>query len=233
MAEEVKATGAAAPVVPNEELKNLKAEMNRKLENLEKSQKDLLAALKSPPPAVKKSVATQEKEMKDIWFEDPDLATKMIQDSTMRRFDERLAAANEAQVKTNSTLQSLYKEYPELSDMENPLTKKSVEVFEKMTAEEKANPVAYRAAVREAADELDIRPKSKRKQSDDGDNFSLSSSSARGGRDENSGGGASRNKRLDPRTVEFAKLLGLDMDDQKTVDRVKARIRDSWSTYKS
>lgn len=224
------------PPIPNaaEEIKNLKAEMDRKLANVDNTNKQLLATVqqltqklttKAPPPTEKT------KTIKDVWYDEPELAEAMLLDKADKRFAEKVAAANAQQLKTQKIMQSLYKDFPELQDTTDPLTVKAIELFDKFSDEEKQHPMAYKLAVKEAAEELELKPKSKRSKEDENDSFSLSQTSAKGGREE--GSSTKKGGKLDARTVEFAKKLGLNTDDQKTLDSLKSRIRapHEWLSY--
>lgn len=155
-------------------IKNLKAEMNRKLENTNAQLQALLAAINTP-----KVVATPvaEPAKKVSVFEDEDAYAARIKAETVAEIRREQAAQQTAQQKQAQTINALISEFPELSNMNDPLTKRAVEIFEALSPDEKASPVAYKAAVKEAALDLDIKPKSKRKaESKADDSFALGGS---------------------------------------------------------
>jgi hypothetical protein len=227
MAEEVKTPPAAPAAATADDIKNVKSEFDRKLGNLEKTNQALLAQLQvlnqpKPQPAPAK------KPLKDLWYDDPEAAASII---AKKASDDTLAIIgkeNAIQARKGNVIQGLYREYPELQDYDHPLTIKAVEIFEKLTDEEKANPIAYKLAVREAAEELEIKTKAKRKPKDEEDSFSLGGS---GGKTEK-GTRAKRSSDLDPKTVEFARLAGLDVKDEKVLTNLKKHNdRKNWMTW--
>lgn len=213
-----------------DEIKNLKAEMDRKIGNIEKTNQALLTQLQviannpkkeTPPPPEKKSI-------RDTWYEDPDAAANMIVKKAKNDALTEIRSENAAQAKKSGVIQKLYQEYPELQDFDNPLTVKAVEIFEKLPEEEKAHPMAYRLAVKEAAEDLDIKPKAKRKAKEEADDsFALT-----GGTGNASKTRSRRSGELDQRTVDFAKLVGLDPSNEKTQANLKKHAeRKNWLTW--
>jgi hypothetical protein len=223
-----KAEGQGTPPA-DENNKNVKAEFDRKIQNLEQTNKQILAALQAlstPPKQTKKEEPKkEEKALKDLWYEDEEAAARLIEDRAYRRFEKKLDTIQETQTKTTTVMKDLYKSYPELSDSDHPLTTKAIEIFEKFTPEEKNNPIAYKLAVKEAAEELDFKPKSKRKPTDDDDSFTTSGG-GQGQRQQ-----SSKSKKLDAKTLDFAEKMGLDVKDEKVVERIKSRVRSSWNRY--
>lgn len=228
MAEEAKpSTPIEAKKDGGEDIKNLKAEFDRKIGNIEKTNQALLNQLQVLNQPKKEPAKEAKTPFKDLWYDDPDAAATLIAKKAKDDTLSEIRAENLIQQRKGNVIQQLYREYPELQDFDNPLTTKAVEIFEKLTDEEKSNPIAYRLAVKEAAEELDIKPKAKRKAKEEDDSFSLSGTADKAPR--------TRGKReggLDPRTVKFAKLVGLDTDNEKVIESLKNRSeRKSWMTW--
>lgn len=226
--EKVVTPPAAPPGASAEDIKNVKAEFDRKLGNIEKTNQALLAQLQvlaQPKPPVRE--APTKKPLKDLWYDDPDAAAKEIAAKATNDTLAQIRAENAVQQKKGNVIQGLYREYPELQDYDHPLTTKAVELFEKMTDEEKANPIAYKLAVKEAAEELDIKTKAKRKPKEDDDAFSLG-----GGKGGDKPARSKKSGELDPKTVAFAKLVGLNTDDEKVLTSLKQKAdRKNWMTW--
>lgn len=213
--------GSSAPE-GGEGLTNVKAEFNRKLSNfeskisgLEATNAQLIAAIQSMA-APKKEVAPAKK-IEDVWFDKPTEAAETIvkqaEERIMKTIDSRSAQLH----RQNQTLSQLVSDFPELSDNNHELTKSAVAIYSAMSEEDKTSPLAYKAAVREAASELGIMPKAKRRDED----FSVSGSGSSSARSERT---QTRTKGgLDPATEEFARLVGVNVDDPKVKDRIKAR----------
>lgn len=214
-------------------IKNLKAEFDRKLDskigNLEKSNQALMAQLQaiSSVNQTPKEPAAPKKQIKDIWYDNPEEAAQVVVNEATSRMRHDLQVERQAEQKKQTVIQSLYREYPELQDFDHPMTLKAVELFDKLPDEEKSHPMAYRLAVKEAAEELDIKPKAKRKK-DDNEDFSLSTS----GTDREGRKGSRRSDRLDEKTIDFARLVGLDVDDDKVMESLKGRAkRTNWNRW--
>lgn len=228
MADEVK----KEEIKPSEDITKLKGTVD----TLQQTNSQILAAIKemqkiatTVPKKVEQKV--ENKSLKDVWFDDQDAAAQIIEDRAEKKFEAKLRASQEQIAKTQNVIRGLYKDFPELQDTDHPLTVKAIELFEKMTDEEKQSPLAYKIAVKDAADELEIKPKAKRKAaSDEDDSYSLG-----GGNSRYSDGGSNRDKKksnkLDPRTVEFGKLMGLKMDDPKVVENLQKHAGRGWNRY--
>lgn len=213
MSEENKAAAAAgaAPAGQGDEIKNLKAEVNRKLDNTNAQLNALLEQMKkSTAPAPKKPEAPQKKVSV---YEDEDAFAENIRKETKKEILEEIGKANQMNARQQSTIASLVKDFPELNDGDSELTKKAVEIFNSMGDDEKSSPVAYRAAVKEAALELDLKPKGKRRASEDSGDDSFTLGNGRSG-DRRS----DSPKKLDRRTAIFAEALGVD------TKKVEARL---------
>lgn len=221
--------GAKAP----DELGNFKQEINRKLANQESTIKELanankallekLSTLTQPQPA------RQEDDFDKVWYEDPKTAAKRIKDQTRNEIMAEYKQDQERQRQTQNTLASLVSDYPELNDQSHELTRKAVEYYNALPESDKSSPSAYKLAVKDAASDLGILPV-KRRPNTDTDSFSASSSSgyqvAQGKR------GAQKEGDLDPRTIAFAQLVGLDTSNQKTMESLKAKAqRKSWNRF--
>jgi hypothetical protein len=204
-----------------ESLTNVKAEFSRKLSNIEQKYSNLEstnAQLLATLQAMSAPKAAPTSKLEDVWFDKPSEAAARIKNEAKNEALQEIRSEQAAAARNNQTLSQLVSEFPELSDGNHDLTKKAVEIYSAMSPEDKTSPLAYKAAVREAASELAIMPKSKRREDDD---FSISgggSSSVRGeSRPSRQGGG------IDKATEEFARLVGVDIDDPKVKERIKSK----------
>ena len=219
MSDETKNEGAEGGA---DALTNVKAEMNRKLGNIEaqiKSQNEAMLAqinallAKTAPPKEESTVSKAKKPLKDLINDDPEEYARHVQEearaSAERLIEERTKKANEQQ----AVLSQLTSEYPELNDMNSELTKLAVEKYKGLGLD---SPVGYRAAVAEAAAELGVRPKSKRKAESNDEAFSLGSGS---------GGRGTGEARVSPQQEavmrDLAKKFGVNWEDKDTRDRLK------------
>lgn len=205
---------------------NLKGEFDRKIGNLEKTNQNILATLQSLVKPAPKPKADPSQDLDKLIYDDPKEYTRRVKEMAKNETMAELSAQNTKTNKVNNVIAGLYADFPELQDVNHDLTKKAVEIYEKFTEEEKQSPLSYKLAVKDAAEELGVQPKKKRAVVEDDDNFSLGGGSA-GTRTTKT-----KSEKLDPRTIEFAKLMGLDTDDQKVMDSLKKRAqRRDWGRW--
>jgi len=202
---------------------NLKAEFNRKFDNLTNELRNIAARI-STPPAQQQPQPTKKK-LADLAITDEEAFESEVSSLVETKASKIIAEREERLTKTNQILASLTQDFPELTSGDHELTKRAVEIHNSMSPDEKANPaVAYKLAVQNAALELGIRPKSKRS-SESGGDFSLSGSGS--GQRRSQGG----KKDLDPATEQFAQLMGLDTSDPKVRERIKQRANRAYTKW--
>jgi hypothetical protein len=92
-------------------LTNVKAEMNRKFGNvdqklatIEQTNQALLKQLQAMSAPAKREPAHKESELKDIWFDNPDVAAETVISAAEKRIEAKLAAQNEQVSKQNKTI---------------------------------------------------------------------------------------------------------------------------------
>lgn len=220
--------GVKAP----DEFGNFKQEINRKLTNQESTIKELanankallekLSALTTPKAPV------QEDDMDKIWYDDPKKAAARIKEQTKAEMMAEYRQDQEIQRRTQSTLAALVNDYPELNDQSSELTRKAVEYYNSLPESEKSSPSAYKLAVKDAASDLGLLPIKKRSQSDM-DAFTASSASGYASAQSRNSG---KKEDVDPRTIAFAKLVGLNTDDPATMEGLKSKAkRKNWDKY--
>lgn len=218
------------PEVKEDPLKNYKAEMDRKLGGFESkfdqlsqvnqqllNQVQQLAQAATPP-------ATSD-EFEDLWIDNPKEAARRIKEETTAEIRKDMEKQSQLQQKQTRILSELTQKFPELNDSGSELTQKAVEIYNALDADEQRDPRSYKLAVAEAAVDLGIQPASKRKkrQADD-DSFAVSGSSGTKAKPQSAG--------VDPRTIEFAKLIGMDVSNEDTMKKLEKRSqRKNWSTY--
>jgi hypothetical protein len=188
------------------QLNNLKSEMNRKLDSLK------------PAPPKKQE---EEEDLDTLMISEPAKAAKIIEERAEARIMNKL---NQNQKVTNSVNQ-IVSDYPELADQNSDLYKKAVEIYSTLDEAERTSPVAYKYAVKEAAEALGVKPKSKRPQVDE--DF-----------DPPSYGQGQRRRRqrdasLSDATVEFAQRMGLNpKKDEALKKRLEQHSQRNWRKWK-
>lgn len=216
MSEQIPPTGEADPE------KNLKAEMNRKFDNITTElteQRKLNEALLARMSQATAKPAEREPDLSELIYSDPKRYTELMEQRAEARIMQRLDT-NQRKV---NVINQLVNEYPETADAAHPLTKKAVEIYNALPDDEKTSPAAYRAAVSEAAMSLGFKPKSMRP-ADDEPSMGTGPTDGRRRRAGKTG--------LDPSTAEFARIMGLDVDgDAKLRERLEKRAQRNWNKY--
>jgi hypothetical protein len=223
MAEDIKPPSdgqAQGDATGGADVKNLKAEFDRKMSKLEAANAALLAEMQkltrggAQPPAPK-----NEPPKPPDPFDDPSGYAEYIAAKAEERTMKRVEKRDEDKARLDGAVSSLYQEYPELADSENPMTKKVLERYEALPPEERKDPRTLRLAALETAQEMGVKPKKLREESDDDDSFTMPTGSY----------GQPRNKRPsnkpDQRMLDFARRVGLNIDDPKVVERLNKRSR--------
>lgn len=196
------------------------AEMNRKTsqladENARLSAKiEALSAARQPQPAQSESLS--EDELENLAYKDPKKYAKVVSDMAAARAESIVSSRMQQQNETQTMFSSMAAEYPELTDANSELTKRSVEIFKQLPPGQQSNPLAYKVAIRDAAAELGVLSKSKRKQSSV-DDFSGSSSGNSSARQQQ---GTQGRGKLGQDTLRVAEAFNLD---EKAVKRMQAR----------
>lgn len=220
MSDETKAPEAADP------LKNLKAEFDRKLGNadsklaeLQKTNELLMAkiqAMNTPAPVKKETSLT------DLLYSDPEAYAREIESRAEAKALARVTAQQEKMNKVSNTIGALVNEYPELQDNGHSLSKRAVEIFSSLPDEEKQSSLSYKMAVKDAAEELGIKPRSKRPV-DEEPSFSGSYRSSSRSR---------KKEGISPVTEAWAEALGVNLKDEKVKARVLENQSRDWTKYK-
>jgi hypothetical protein len=219
-------------------LTSIKSEFSRKTQKLAEDNQKLSQQLneitqllqkQTGPSKPANSSATEEDDLEDLAYRDPKGYARKVREQATQEATRVVSQQLNQQQQSQAVLNQLVADYPELSDASNELTVKAVEIYKNLSDDEKRSPSAYKIAVRDAAADLGVLPKSKRKSTSGDDNFSF------GGSSSSSGNAPSRSKSggdLDQRTLAFAEMVGLNIKDKKVVDRLKQRSqRKSWSKY--
>lgn len=213
-----------------EPIKQLKSEFERKMGNSEARMAELTAANQSLLSKIEDltkhigpKVEPRKADLSSLLYSDPEAYAVAIQERADARAEKIVDDRLSAMTNTNSHINKLYGEFPELSDESNPLTKRSLEVYNSMSANEKKATSSLRLAVLEAASELGVKPKSKRP-----DDEPVGSGNGPAPRRRNT-------NKLDAGVEEWASIMGLDTSNPKTKENLlKRQQRDftKWTQVK-
>ncbi len=171
------------------------------------------------------SVDMSDEQLEELSYKDPKGYARVVRDQATRDAARMVDARMNTQNQTNMIMGQLVSEYPELGDQSSELSVRAVQLYNQLPANEKADPRSYKIAVRDAAAELGVQVKSKRIKSDD-DAFTLAGNAGKSPRQPKKDDG------IDARTLEFAKLIGVDINDPKKLARLKERSnRKNWGKF--
>jgi hypothetical protein len=211
------------------------AEVNRKFNKYSEENKKLsdqiaqLANLVSrQQPTQGKSASTDaDAELEELSYSNPKEYARRVTMEARKEAQKTVSQAFQQQQDTNSRLAQLAQEYPELADNNSDLTKKAVDIYKNMPEDERMERNAYKVAVREAAAELALLPKAKRTAAAE-PNISGKGSEPSKGR----GSSSSSSSKIDEKTLEIARLMGLNVDDKKQLERLQKRAeRKNWGRH--
>jgi hypothetical protein len=213
--------------VPADEIKNLKAEFSRKMDNLAAANAQLMQQLQTivKPHQQAQTQPSAEPEFDKLWFDNPGKAAQLIEERAEKRINDRLAKQAEVTRKQNEVVSALVQEFPQLQNPSSDLAKEALKIYQSYGEDERNNPASYRAAVNEAALKKGVKPRSMGGEEDEA--FSMG-----GSRSGSTGGKAPKKGELDERVSLAAQLLGLDVNDQATKKSLaKRQTRENWIKY--
>lgn len=210
---------------------NLKAEMNRKLSNIEqdntarfdelkKFNENLLAQVQTLATAATTQKQTQQAKvesstLEDLWYDKPDEAAAIIKEQAKKEALKEMRADQATRDQQNSVIAGLTAQYPELTDPNGKLQKRAIEIYNKMADKEKESPHASKVAVLDAAAELGITART----SSEGDSFTGLSGSSSGTRD------SAKEVELDPNLIRFAEIMSQITGEDLTSEKSKKNLR--------
>lgn len=170
----------------------------------------------------------QEENLEDLIYKDPKAYARAVENRAVKRADEMVQSRMNTQNETQGILSQLAAEYPELNDTSSALTKRAVEIYNQLPPNQRANPLAYKIAVRDAAADMGVLTKNKRtKPTED---FVMDSSGSSGSASNK--GAKSGEGKMDDKSLAFAELLGVNIKDEKVMKRLQERNkRKNWGTW--
>jgi hypothetical protein len=223
---------AAAP--PERTVQSYFAETTRKLEQQRQEQMALSQKLEQAlqalnrPQASNQPASLTEEQIADLAYKDPAAYARIVKSQAKEEAAQMIDQRLNQQQATQSTMAALINDYPELSDQTSDLSRKAVEIYNSLDPSIRSNPVAYRTAVREAAAEVGVLPKSKRQARGDDGSFSLGASSSGSSGSQRA---AAKKEEVDQRTLEFAERVGMNIRDPKKVEALKSRAKRNYGKW--
>lgn len=229
-----------------DDIKNIKSEFDRKMSNLQEMNTKLadqnetlnskLDIVLSKFDTPKKSAPSTE-DLEDMQYTDPDKYNRIKQEqldaSIKTQISTAITDADTTRDKKQQVLLQLSTDYPEINDANSTLYKKAIEVGKQHDATFIQTPEGIKLAVIQAAGELGLLPVSKRLESSDERGIDMGEYIG-GGSGDSGDQNPNRNKKtkLDPKSIEVARLMGLDVNDKKVIESLEKRSnRKSWTRW--
>lgn len=214
------------------EIKNLKSEYGRKFENLSAQLAQLTSQLQQASEARQQPAQTQVKPIRELLYEDPDQAARLIKEEAVREAETRITGRFEKQQALQNKLMELSTEFPEFRDQNSDAFQKAREFYSTLPSGLKDTAEGAEIAMQRAALQLGLTPASKRRKSGSDDYVGSSTGSGSGRRN------TSAKDEVAEDTKTFAAILanasGRDFNDPKLQEGLKqASKRKDWRRYSS
>lgn len=203
--------------LPEDPIKQLKGEFNRKLgetnkliEQMAQTNAQLSQQLQSIVNP--KAAPAKEEPLERLMYSDPKKYTAIVTEQAKQQALAEMRTESQSQGAVQAKIAALASEYPELSDQNSDLTKASVELLKAANAIQMKDPSTYEHAVLKAAQQLDVKPRSKRPKTED--DFVPASYASPQNR---------RTRKTEESVIkegkESAAAFGINLDDPKTKER--------------
>jgi hypothetical protein len=201
---------------------------------------ELSAKLEAKTQPAPKAPAKEEPEedLSDLILTDPTKAVNKIKKQVREEVLSSVQSTNVARDTFQTKFVELQAEFPEIGKAGSELHKRAKEILA-ASGSQQYDAGALENAVLRAASEKGVLPLKHRKQEmvEDDDNEQEYVGGSSGGREAGgrSGGRRSRSDKIDPRTLAFAEMIGMDVKDPKVVERLTKRQNErqgTWNKYK-
>lgn len=204
-------------------IKNLKSEYERKFGNIEskldestKKFDQYFAELKS---ALQPKQVEPKTDLEDMMYSDPEGYARAIEERAYNRIKKDYESIQATERRQTEVLNEIIQDYPEINQPGSQLKKAVEEAYLKLPKEKQADPAYWQAIVHRTAAAKGLKPYAARS-ADEQESFTFGGSSA--------GRGKSRDDRLPESTIEFAKMMGLDVNDKKIVESLTKTSKRNW-----
>lgn len=218
-------------------IKNLKSEFSRKFENTEKSVSSVNEKLDSIMQVISSQQSASQSSADNSANDDDDDVDKYLDpDAYIERKLGRLkqevikdvTTVQQQQQAAQQTYSSLAQEYPDLVNTKSELFQKASQIHQSLRKDLQNTPEGYELAVAKAVKESGYKASRNQESNQDVEDFIMG----------DSGGQDSSNRRkkkdgdLDPKTLAFAELMGLDIKDKKVIERLKERAKRDYKKFR-
>ncbi len=206
-----------------------------KLEGTLKNLESRVARVETPAEKKQSKQVDEDDDLETLILSDPKKAVSKIKNQVKEEIMGSVSQQETVKVNFNNKFVALQNEFPEISDTSSDLHKRAKEIMSE-SANGQYDSVALELAVRRAAAEKGLQPMTYRKKSRDDD--SDDGEYLGGGGSGYSGSQSNRKNRSDKlpaATLAFAELVGMDVKNPKTVERLTKTYQErkgNWSKYK-
>lgn len=217
-----------APTAPStdDRFRNLQAEMNRKLENQNAQLLAILESVQKSSQVVQAPVAPQ-KAMKDLMFDDPEAYTQHIIAQAASIADQKINEKVRVSSASQSVVNEISGKYAEFSNPNSEAAQEALAEYAKLPQYLQNTPEGTRLALMNVVANRGLSPTAKR-QASKTDDFALGGGAPPAARRSQ----ASPKSEIDPQTLAFAELIGIDVNDPKRLEGLKKSAgRKNWNRY--
>jgi hypothetical protein len=215
-----------------EQIKNIKSEMSRKLENQNQlivntnKQVETLLAKLDQQRAPQAQAST--KKLEDMIYEDPTAYTEEVVSRVANTVTNSINEQQTRALKAQQAAIEVQAKYPEFSDVNSDAYKTAMTKYDSLPKHLQGTPEGIKMVMLESASELGLVPASRRSS---GDDFSMSSNSS-GKKGKNN---SDTENEIDPRTVAFAELLSPGRSKKEIRASLKKQVerRSKYNDWKS
>lgn len=216
----------------SDDVQNVKKEFNRKVDNINtkvdsvlKTTQALIEQLNSQAANKREAQVKssgESKSLNDLLYDDPEEYTRQIEARAEKKMEARIQSEKQTMESNSRIVNKLTNDYPELQDNDSDLVKRAAELL--LNEPDQTDPRAWRTVVLEAAQEQGVKPRSRREAEGD---FSMSPSTAT----RRARNAKTPDTDLPQETLDFGRLMGVDVDDAKVKARLKEYQGRNWGRY--
>lgn len=211
-------------------VKNIKAEMDRKLGNISETvgnQSAQLEALMSKLNEMGKPAepAKPAADLGDLRYEDPEAYERQLRESIKEDMRREYQADQDSQAQRTQVISKLVTDFPELNHADSDLRKEVEREYAKLPKADQNNIHMWESLVYRKALEKGVKPFASRSD-DEREAFTFGGSGMAG-----AAGSRRRAKepKLAPETIEFAKIMGLNVEDEKVLKSLEKTAQRRWN----
>lgn len=217
----------------NESIVNVKAEFNRKLDNLTQTintqwqdMQAVLASLASKPTAPAASEPREAKKpLKDLIYEDDAAFDQALESRIASTVENRLKSQNDQSAQLNRVVADLSVKFPEFNQTNTEAYQLALKKHTTLPKHLQGTADGVRIAMLETVADLGLVPSEKRERTTNADDFNLSGKGA-------AKKAGKKGAEVDEATLMWSEAFGVNTKDEKVQERLKKYSARDWQRYK-